>query len=151
MASEFGCAPRTGKTSSSAGVCAGASAFPPKDPILRFKVKGPSKAQFERIFQTGVVVKCPLGRIRAAKGTGLLGIAISKKLGSHPVRNKLKRRCREAVRVLYGSVLAHLDYVIVLGEEAAKAPQAELVRALGEAIDLANKRARQREGSEVGA
>jgi ribonuclease P protein component len=54
-------------------------------------------------------------------GTGLVGIATSRKIGTAPRRNRTKRRFREAIRL---QTLTHqgLDYVLIVKQDAATAP-----------------------------
>jgi RNase P protein component len=80
-------------------------------------------------------------RLLCHEGKGLIGIAVAKKLGSHPVRNKLKRRCREAIRACLGDFLLDRDYVLVVGLEASKAKQPVLASELKDVVTRINQRA----------
>jgi ribonuclease P protein component len=52
-------------------------------------------------------------------GTGLIGIATSKKLGSAPARNRVKRRFREAIRTQPEIANSELDVVIIVSASSA--------------------------------
>ena len=62
-----------------------------------------------------------MARIIAYPGAGLVGIAISKKIGSKPRRNRLKRRFRAAIDLNSELLDRRLDYVVVVNAEAAEA------------------------------
>jgi len=66
-------------------------------------------------------LKGDLARIVAYPGTGLVGVAVSKKIGSKPRRNRLKRRFRAAIELRSDIVSERLDYVIVVNAEATEA------------------------------
>ena len=66
-------------------------------------------------------MKGDVARIVAYPGTGLVGIAVSKKVGSRPRRNLLKRRFREAVSDRQNLLNQELDYVVVVNAEATEA------------------------------
>lgn len=55
-------------------------------------------------------------------GKGLIGIATSKKLGSTPARNSVKRRFREAFRTQPELADSTLDIVIIASNGAANVP-----------------------------
>ena len=61
---------------------------------------------------------CPLGRLIAAPGQGLIGVTTSKSLGCIARRAAFKRRGREAVRAAQDQVSTRLDYVLAIGESA---------------------------------
>ncbi|MBI5707574.1 MAG: ribonuclease P protein component [Armatimonadetes bacterium] len=100
---------------------------------------GLSKARFEQVFQEGLRVQGTFCRLSGLKGTGLLGIATPKKLGSSPRRNRLKRRLKEAVR-LSGATREGLDIVIIGVAAALDAPFKELQDDLAEAFRKLHKR-----------
>ncbi|MDR3690221.1 MAG: ribonuclease P protein component [Fimbriimonas sp.] len=85
-------------------------------------MKGPSKERFEAIFTLGKRVKGDYARLIASPGTGLIGFAVSKKVGSRPRRNKLKRRFREAVFDLREDLDRRFDFVLMVNVEAVEAP-----------------------------
>ena len=50
-----------------------------------------------------------------------MGIAVSKKIGSKPRRNRLKRRFRASIQSAPNLLDQRLDFVIVVNAEAAEA------------------------------
>lgn len=69
-----------------------------------------------------------------AEGEPRLGIAVPKKLGGAVVRNKMKRRLREAWRTLLDAVPAGNDYVLVVRPGLPEAVDARGLDWLGERI-----------------
>jgi ribonuclease P protein component len=70
-----------------------------------------------------------------ASGEIGVGITVTRKIGGAVVRNRARRRLREALRrVLPGPARAGHDYVVVARPGALKQPFAELVRDLSSAI-----------------
>jgi ribonuclease P protein component len=65
-------------------------------------------------------------------GHARLGLAVSRKVGGAVVRNRVKRRLREAFRRLRPE-LGGVDLVVLASPEAARASAAELAEALAEA------------------
>ena len=90
--------------------------------------KGPSKRRFETILQDGLRVTGDPGRLFATTGTGLVGIGISRQLGSKPARNRQRRRVRAALQAI--SMKQDLDYVLVIGVKSASMPFGELANLL---------------------
>ncbi|HVI36036.1 MAG TPA: ribonuclease P protein component, partial [Gaiellales bacterium] len=71
----------------------------------------------------------------AAAGEVGVGITVTRKIGGAVVRNRARRRLREALRrVLPGPARAGHDYVVVARPGALSQPFVELVRELGSAI-----------------
>lgn len=91
-------------------------------------------------------------RRREAAGPVGLGLTASKKVGSAVVRNRARRRLREAARQLlplHG--LPGVDYVLVARASTAEAPWEALLDDLGNALirlraDLENARGRSSRG-----
>jgi ribonuclease P protein component len=74
-------------------------------------------------------------RRRAAEGPIGLGLTASRKVGSAVVRNRARRRMREAARRLLPDLGAPgVDYVLVARARTAEAPWAELLDDLGNAL-----------------
>ncbi len=75
-------------------------------------------------------------RIHALPGSGLVGMATTKKIGSRPRRNKARRRVVEAIRLNLSFLVVGIDYVIVVFETSLRASfkelQVELVKLLSE-------------------
>ena len=148
MDSASECAPPTARTSLSDDASRAESASPLKPKA--FRLKGPSKDRFEQIFKHGIAYRSPLARLLCLNGTGLVGIAVAKKLGSHPIRNRLKRQCREVIRASAGSILPERDYILIVGEPAAKANFQELTDQLRNALDTINRRVIPEKQAEAG-
>ncbi len=73
------------------------------------------KTDFDRIFQKGRVVADSTLVIHGIRGEGersRIGISISKKVGSAPVRNRWKRLIREAYRLQQQQLPGELDLVV---------------------------------------
>lgn len=88
-------------------------------------INGPSKARFEAIFSSGWRVSGQFCRLVALPGTGMAGFATSKKIGSNPRRNRIKRRFRETLRST-DLVRPGFDYVIVILPSAEGATQDQI-------------------------
>lgn len=75
------------------------------------------------------------GRDRGDAGEIRVGFTVTKKIGNSVVRNRIRRRLREAVRHVMpeGARPGH-DYVLVARHQALSAPFDELVRDLGRAL-----------------
>lgn len=71
--------------------------------------------------------------------TARIGFTVTRKIGNAVVRNRIKRRLSEAVRVgLQNSWLAGYDYVIIARRACLYLPFEELLKALKEQIDKCN-------------
>ncbi|MFY9233557.1 MAG: ribonuclease P protein component [Fimbriimonadaceae bacterium] len=99
-------------------------------------MRGPSKTRFEEIFKEGKRAAGRFCRLTALPGTGLIGIATSKKIGNAPQRNKAKRRFREVFRTLAEKLDPSMDYIAVAFPESADVKldeiRSELARQLGD-------------------
>ncbi len=73
------------------------------------------------MFGLGKRLKGEFARIIAHPGTGLVGIAVAKKIGSKPRRNHVKRRFRAVLSGAHGLLDSRLDYVLVVNAEGATA------------------------------
>lgn len=75
------------------------------------------------------------GRARRDGDAPRLGFTVTKKNGNAVMRNRIRRRLREAARkVLPEDARPGHDYVIVAREQALRAPFADLVRDLSRAV-----------------
>ena len=109
--------------------------------------KGPGKRQFEKVFDSGIVVGSALFRVLASSGSGKCGIAVSKKAGSHPARNRLKRRVREILRQAKPNLNSNTDLVVVVKAAAARAPFSDLRNDLEPSLERAAGRWAEESGS----
>ena len=91
------------------------------------RLNGPRKSRFEEIFQTGLRASGRLVRLHVLPGTGLVGIATSRDIGTKPRRNTQKRRIREAVRTLDAKEWADTDRVILVKTVCAEAEFKEII------------------------
>jgi ribonuclease P protein component len=70
------------------------------------------------------------------------GFTVTKKLGSAVVRNRIRRRLKEAARHLAAShTRADCDYVLIAREAALRRPFVDLVADLATALERVNRRA----------
>lgn len=109
--------------------------------------KGPSKSRFDLVFREGQRVNANHCRLAAAPGSGHVGFATSKKIGSQPRRNRIKRRFREAIRERPQLVSPSLDYVLVILPSADKAPAKDLVADLESVFGRMQERWEKQSGS----
>lgn len=77
--------------------------------------------------------------LSALPGEGLVGVAASRKIGSHARRNRVKRRIREIARLAHGS-LKGLDTVVIAKTAADGAGFEELQNEFLELIDELERR-----------
>lgn len=78
-----------------------------------------------------------------------MGIVVSRKVGKAVVRNRVRRRLREATRALLREgvapsamegALPSFDMVVIARPSAAEAPYAQLLHALRQAFERGNLR-----------
>jgi ribonuclease P protein component len=92
-------------------------------------------ADFRRVYSTGRRVEGRLLVVHVAPGeaeSSRLGFSVSTKVGNAVLRNRVRRRLREAARPLVAGVTDHLDVVVVARPGAAAASFAELASELRE-------------------
>jgi ribonuclease P protein component len=125
--------------------------MPPALPIQRLT----KRAQFLFVRQGARAARgCVLieARRRAEGGPVGMGLTASKKVGSAVVRNRARRRLREAARRLLPELgLAGVDYVLVARQTTPDAPWGALLDDVGNALirlraDLENGRGRRPRG-----
>ncbi|MFG1291618.1 ribonuclease P protein component [Xanthobacter versatilis] len=89
-------------------------------------------AKAERAGATSFLMQ---GRDRGDAGTVRVGFTVTKKTGNSVVRNRIRRRLREAVRrVLPDAGRAGFDYVLVAREAALRTPFETLVREIERSV-----------------
>ena len=76
----------------------------------------------------------PLQAIESLQEEPGLGFTVTKKTGSSPERNRIKRRLREAARACEPAFQPRHDYVLIGRREALQQPFARLVSDLSGAI-----------------
>lgn len=94
------------------------------------RLKGPDRTTFERIIQDGTRLQFEFARIYTASGSGLLGIGVSRSLGSHARRNRVRRRVRSAFFAVFGGSGAGpwgVDSVVLVKGQGGCASFAEWV------------------------
>ena len=123
----------------------GPQATPRKGAQAIGRLKGPSRARFEAIYSTGQRTNGELFRIHALPGTGLVGIATSREIGSHARRNRQKRRAAEALRGLDEGLLQGVDVAVTVKPAAGSKSLAEMQEELR--FLVAEVRARWADGS----
>lgn len=74
------------------------------------------------------------------------GFSVSRRLGGAVVRNRVKRRISEAVRLQYGRVLPGWDVVIIARQPVVKADYAEVERAVSDLLERSGLYAPQSAG-----
>jgi ribonuclease P protein component len=67
-----------------------------------------------------------------------VGISVSKRVGKATIRNRVKRRVREAVRSRLPDIRSGLDLVFVARQPAAEATYAEIAAAVSAALRRTN-------------
>lgn len=90
----------------------------PRSPLSR-RLRGPSKKRFDELFQTGRRARGASLFVLSLPGTGLVGIATSKKIGGKPSRNHAKRRV-QAILYVRESSCRQLDLAFVLNDRISK-------------------------------
>lgn len=89
-------------------------------------------AKAERAGATSFLMQ---GRDRGDAGTMRVGFTVTKKTGNSVVRNRIRRRLREAVRrVLPDAGRAGFDYVLVAREAALRTPFETLVQEIERSV-----------------
>jgi ribonuclease P protein component len=90
----------------------------------RSTIKGPGKLRFDTIYNEGRRFRGDFLTLICLPGSGLIGIATSKKIGSKPRRNLEKRRVRALVQE--NPLFPHLDRVVVASVKSQQTDYATL-------------------------
>lgn len=85
----------------------------------------------------------------ALDGDGRFGFTVTKKVGNAPVRNRIRRRLREAARAVSDGQLSAVDIVVVGRRACLAEPFAPLCRALSDEIAAASRRVMARPASVI--
>ncbi len=99
-----------------------------------------SRQDFQQVYREGRSWAHPLLalHVRAVPGGQRVGISVSRKVGKAVSRNRVRRRLREAVRLLLPGWRSGVDVILVARAAAAEAPYP----ALGAAVAELARRAR---------
>lgn len=90
-----------------------------------------NNSSFSYIFKNGVKYRNPLITLYCLKaGSVKVGISVSKKVGNSVVRSKVKRRIKEAFRLLIPDLSGKYNFVAVAADACAEASYAEIDSAL---------------------
>lgn len=74
-------------------------------------------------------------RLREDDGPARFGLTVTKRVARKAVeRNRIRRRLREAIRLMVGSAAAGRDYVLVGRRNALTEPFTDLAATLGQAL-----------------
>jgi ribonuclease P protein component len=102
-----------------------------------------SSAEFARVRAAGHAVAHPLLVLTVLPnelGHSRLGITVSRRVGTAVVRNRVRRRLREAMRTRYAQLLGGHDMVLVARPAAARASWTELNEAVDRVLTRAGVR-----------
>ena len=94
--------------------------------------------EFRRLYSKGKSAVSPCLAVYCRKNRGggnRLGLTVGSKLGKAVVRNRTRRRIREAYRIHEGRFVLGYDIVVVARVKAAFAPYREIERSLLRAMD----------------
>ena len=104
-----------------------------------------SRAEFERLFRRGARVEGPAFVLlwRREPGPRAVGFAVGRRLGGSVVRNRARRRLREAYRRKQGLVPPEGIRLCFIARQAAlTSPFEELLQLMGNALTESSKRKR---------
>ncbi len=96
-----------------------------------------ASADFARARKIGRTIRHPLVALNSAPNTldhNRYGFIVAKKVGGAVVRNRVKRRMREAVRARHSGLLQGFDLIWIARNEAATATYIQLCDAAEELL-----------------
>lgn len=117
---------------------------------MRRSLRLRANADFQRVRQDGRSVANPflvLLQRRNPDGKSRFGFAVGKKIGGAVVRNKVKRRLREHMRLMWqeGQIRPGGDVVVIARDKASGASYATLSRALDDVLKRSGLLIRRKE------
>jgi ribonuclease P protein component len=77
--------------------------------------------------------------LRGTAEPARVGYTVTKKVGNAVVRNRVRRRLREIVRLNQEMLVAGVDYVVMAAPQAAAASYAELCAELCDSLGVAER------------
>lgn len=78
---------------------------------------------------------------RGDQGLTRAGVVVGKRVGKATIRNRVKRRIREALRAKYSTICPGYDLIVIARPPAASASLADLSAAIDQLLDRATVRA----------
>jgi ribonuclease P protein component len=117
---------------------------------MRRSLRLRANADFQRVRKEGRSVANPLLVLlqrRNVDGNTRFGFAVGKKVGGAVVRNKVKRRLREHLRLLWqaGQLRSGVDVMVIARDKASDATYATLSRALDDLLKRSGLLIRRKE------
>ncbi len=101
------------------------------------------RGEFERVRQNGrswphrFFVLIVLAHTDPPDSPSRVGVAAGKKLGGAVLRNRFKRKLREAVRQVYPNIQSGVDMILIARAPMAEATAAQILAALIETLQRA--------------
>lgn len=120
---------------------------------MRRSLRLRANRDFQRVRQEGRSVANPmlvLLQRRTEDGSSRFGFSVGKRIGGAVVRNKVKRRLREHMRLLWqaGRIRPGADVVVIARDKASTATYATLSRALEDLLKRSGLLIRRKEEAE---
>jgi ribonuclease P protein component len=117
---------------------------------MRRSLRLRANADFQQIRQAGRSVANPMLVLLQSPnpaGNSRFGFAVGKRIGGAVVRNKVKRRLREHMRLLWqaGELRAGADVLVIARDKASGASYATLTRALTDLLKRSGLLIRRKE------
>lgn len=117
---------------------------------MRRSLRLRANTDFQRIRKEGRSVANPLLvllQTKNAEGTNRFGFAVGKRIGGAVVRNKVKRRLREHLRLAWqaGRLRTGVDILVIARDKASDASYATLSRALDDLLKRSGLLIRRKE------